>query len=201
MINKLRAELEPLTDAFQDAGALGVDKLRKLPFGGVQWTHRAYQRDPFIVAFHDALPAEFGTFNRVESSFGQKRLVFHSEALDLDIAFRRRGSTSAYRSPRPEVDPADTLYPDLRPLTQPGRASRRAALIWDVPETNAKHEMTGPMLVAAKLARVGTCLDDNDWEGGFLLTPRVEDLIPGTTTYNQDDPDWDVDTDEAPGAQ
>lgn len=202
MINRLRAELEPLSDQLQDAGALGVELLQKLPFGGVQWTHRAYQRDPFIVAFHEALPASFGTFSRLDSSFGQKRLVFHSDALDLDLAFRRRGSTSAFRTARLAVPTTGNLFPELKPITLPGRGSRRAAIIWDVPDTNDERCMVGPMPVFAKLAREGTTLDDNDWEDGFALNPTAAgDLIPGTATYNPDHSDWDVDADEEPGAQ
>lgn len=204
MINKLRVELEPLADLLQDAGALGIAKLKELPFNEIQWKHRAYQRDSFIVAFHDALPAEFGTFVRVEGCFGQKRLVYHSDALDLDLVFRRRGSTTAFRSARTVAVPTTgDLFPDLKPVAGcGGTATRRAALIWDVPRTNEHRTMIGAMPVVTKLARPGTLLDDNDWEDGFALVPTTTtDLIPSRAKYNPDDADWDVDADEAPGPQ
>ena len=193
MIDLLRAELEPLSDRLQDAGSRGISNLRKLPYGGLQWQLRAFQRDPFLVAIRDTLPAEFGTFRRLDALLAQRRLVYHSDALNIDLVLRRRGSTAAYASTRP-LTHQFSMFPDL--IGGSAKSVRKAAIIWDVPQMDRKHQMVGPMPVVTKLARDGAALDDNDWEGGFSLTPRNEDLIPTAATYSPDQEDWDVDSNE-----
>lgn len=196
MIEKLHAELLPLVDRLQDAGARGVYNLAHAPYRGYQWTHRAYQRDPFVIAFTQVLPATFGTFIRRDELIPQRRLVFHSNALNLDLVLRRRGSLGAFRQAgSSDAGVQGELFPiDGRALGGT-RPPRLAALIWDVPELDRKRNAVGPTPIAVRLAVLGHSLDDNDWESGFRLAPAVggQDLIPEKAEYRHDMPDWDVD--------
>lgn len=197
MIEMLHAEVLPLVDRLQEAGARGVSNLARLPYQGLQWRHRAYQRDPFVVAFTNVLPKSFGTFFRREELIAHRRLVFHSDPLNLDLVLRRRGSLGAYRSSGPRADVEhgvqEALFP-IRGQAATPDAPRLAALIWDTPELNKKRKAVSPTPIAVRLAAKGHTLDDNEWEAGFTLPPVVgaEDLIPGTVEYQHDMPDWDI---------
>lgn len=193
-IEQLHAEVLPLVDGLQAAGARGMAHLRKAPYRGLQWKHRAYQRDPFVMAFTLELPDRFGTFTRRDDLIPLRRLVFHSDALDLDLVLRRRGS---FRRPniataiQPEPDP--TLFPC--PERKVSQDARLAALIWDTPKFDKKHRAAGPTPIAVRLARAGHTLDDNKWESGFQLDASTEhELIPDRATYQHDMPDWDVES-------
>ncbi|NTY63943.1 hypothetical protein [Mycolicibacterium sphagni] len=193
-IEKLHAEVLPLVDHLQAAGARGMDHLRKAPYRGLQWKHRAYQRDPFVIAFTLELPAQFGTFTRRDDLIPQRRLVFHSSVLDLDLVLRRRGS---FRRPDATTstgeEPHPTLFPCLEPKAPDG--TRLAALIWDTPKISNKHQAVGPTPIAVRLSRAGHTLDDNEWEAGFQLDAVTDhELIPDRATYQHDMPDWDVET-------
>lgn len=81
--------------------------------------------------------------------------------------------------------------PDRRVV--PAEASRVAALIWDTPRLNKKHEALGPTPIAVRLAVPGYSLDDNEWQAGFRFPSVVGlDLIPERAEYQQDMADWDV---------
>ncbi|MBE7196158.1 MAG: hypothetical protein INR66_27245 [Gordonia polyisoprenivorans] len=196
LVGLLHHELLPISDKLQEAGAVGVAALRRLPYGGMQWKFKAFQRDAFVVALANTLPGEFGTFRLREDLLAQRRLVFHSDALDLDLSVRRRGSPGAFSSARTPRTPGPrqmSLYPHLVSAATTG--TRKAALIWDVPALDKRHNMIGPMLVMAKVARDGSALDDNDWEGGFALVTRSgDDLLPPGPSYDPDKQDWDDDT-------
>ncbi|MBB3753755.1 hypothetical protein FHT44_006277 [Mycolicibacterium sp. BK634] len=193
-IEQLHAEVLPLVDHLQAAGARGMDHLRKAPYRGLQWKHRAYQRDPFVVAFTLELPEQFGTFTRRDDLIPQRRLVFHSGALNLDMVLRRRGS---FRRPNTattiEVEPDPTLFPCPQPKVPEG--TRLAALIWDTPKIGKKHKAVGPTPIAVRLSRAGYTLDDNKWESGFQLGANTDhELIADCATYQHDMPDWDVES-------
>jgi hypothetical protein len=195
LIKKLHAELLPLVDQLQEAGARGVYNLGRLPYRGQQWELRAIQKDPFLIAFAQILPPTFGTFERCDELLAQRRLVYHSDALHTDLVLRRRG---AFRRPSSAVANASGsqeqygLFPAPRPKTV--AEPRLAALIWDTPTLNDKHEATGPTPIAVRLAKQGFALDDNRWEASFKLqAAHQDDLIPERTQYSSDLPDWDVD--------
>jgi hypothetical protein len=200
MIEKLHAELLPLVDQLQDAGARGVYNLAHAPYRGYQWTHRAYQRDPFVVAFTQVLPAKFGTFTRRDDLIPQRRLVFHSNALNLDLVLRRRGSLGAFRQAGAIVASDTGVQGELFPVggraLRGTRPLRLAAMIWDAPELDKKHKAVGPTQIAVRLAVLGHSLDDNEWESGFRLAPTAggQDLIPEKAEYRHDLPDWDVES-------
>jgi hypothetical protein len=200
MIEKLHAELVPLVDQLQDAGARGVYNLAYAPYRGFQWTHRAYQRDPFVVAFTQVLPSAFGTFLRRDDLIPQRRLVFHSDALNLDLVFRRRGSLGAFKQTGSVVVDDSGVQEELFPINERAlrgtRVPRLAALIWDTPELNKKHKAVGPTPIVVRLAVLGHSLDDNEWESGFPLvsTAGGHDLIPEKAEYRHDMPDWDVES-------
>lgn len=193
-IEQLHAEVLPLVDPLQAAGARGMDHLRKAPYRGLQWKHRAYQRDPFVIAFTLELPEQFGTFTRRDDLIALRRLVFHSSALNLDLVLRRRGS---FRRPNTaatiEAEPDPTLFPCPEPKAS--EHARLAALIWDTPKIGKRHKAVGPTPIAVRLARAGHTLDDNKWESGFQLDASTEqELIPDRATYQHDMPDWDVES-------
>jgi hypothetical protein len=193
-IEQLHAEILPLVDHLQAAGARGMDHLRKAPYRGLQWKHRAYQRDPFVIAFTLELPAQFGTFTRRDDLIPQRRLVFHSSALNLDLVLRRRGS---FRRPdaatATEAEPHPTLFPCPDPKVSD--STRLAALIWDTPKINKKHRAVGPTPIVVRLSKAGHTLDDNQWESGFQLNASTEhELIPDRATYQHNMPDWDVES-------
>jgi len=197
MIEKLHAELLPLVDQLQDAGARGVYNLSHVSFRGLQWTHRAFQRDPFVVAFIQELPSAFGTFTRRDELIPQRRLVFHSDALNLDLILRRRGSLGAFK--RSVADDGSGVQQELFPLNERAlgaRVPRQAALIWDTPELDKKHKAMGPTPLAVRLAMPGYSLDDNEWESGFALVSTVggNDLIPEKIEYRHDMSDWDIES-------
>jgi len=196
MIEKLHAELLPLAETLQDAGVRGLYNLKHSPYRGMQWTHRAYQRDPFVVAFTQEVPPEFGTFKRLDEFVPLRRLVYHSNALDLNLVLRRRGSFRRAMTAKSGVaaeEPPGLFPPPARQVAAPD-ATRIAALIWDTPRLNKKHEAIGATPIAVRLARPGYSLDDNEWQGGFRLFPVVGglDLIPARAEYQQDMADWDV---------
>lgn len=193
-IEQLHAEVLPLVDHLQAAGARGMDHLRRAPYRGLQWRHRAYQRDPFVIAFILELPKQFGTFTRRDDLIPQRRLVFHSSALNLDLVLRRRGS---FRRPNSattiETEPHPTLFSCSEPKAS--KDTRLAALIWDTPKIGKKHQAAGSTPIAVRLSRVGHTLDDNNWESGFQLDASTEhELIPDRATYQHDMPDWDVES-------
>jgi hypothetical protein len=200
MIEKLHAELLPLVDQLQDAGARGVYNLAHVPYRGLQWTHRAFQRDAFVVAFTQGLPSAFGTFKRRDDLISQRRLVFHSDALNLDLVLRRRGSFGAFKQAGSIVVDDFGVQEELFPLNERALAGTRiprlAALIWDTPELNKKHKAIGPTPIVVRLSVPGHSLDDNEWESGFPLvsTAGGNDLIPDRTEYRHDMPDWDVES-------
>jgi hypothetical protein len=200
VIEKLHTELLPLVDRLQDAGTRGVYNLARVPYRGMQWTHRAFQRDPFVVAFTQVLPSAFGTFTRRDDLIPQRRLVFHSNALNLDLVLRRRGSLGAFKQAGSVVVDNSGVQEELFPLGEGAiggtRVARLAALIWDTPELNKKHKAIGPTPIVVRLAVPGHSLDDNEWESGFPLpsTAGGHDLIPGKTEYRHDMPDWDVES-------
>ncbi len=199
-IEQLHAEVLPLVDQLQAAGARGMEHLRTARYGGLQWRHRAYQRDPFVIAFTLELPAQFGTFTRRDDLIAQRRLVFHSTALDLDLVLRRRGSFRRPDVASAETEPHLTLFacPELK-----GRNDTRlAALIWDTPKIGKKHRAIGPTPIAVRLCKPGHTLDENQWESGFQLDTSVRDeLIPERATYQHDMPDWDVETETGTDTQ
>lgn len=203
MIEKLHAELIPLVDTLQEAADRGLTNLKQVPYRGLQWKHRAYQRDPFVVAFTQVIPLEFGTFVRRDELIAQRRLVFHSDALNLDLTLRRRGSLGAFRtagSATVSGPVQDDLFPELRYAPVAAGETRQAALIWDVPDLNKEHKAIGPAPFAVRLAKPGRSLDENLWESGFRLASNVADeLIPERIEYRQDMPDWNVDNET--GAQ
>lgn len=201
MVAQLHAELLPLADEFHLASDRGLFNLKKLPYRGAQWEFRAFQRDPFVMAFIQSLPAKFGTFIRRDDLLSQRRLVFHSAALNTDLVLRRRGSFGAFRSASPAQNNTGPMgVQDELPFELPASAVRKAdprlaALIWDTPTLNKKHEATSTMPLAVRLARRGFALDDNEWESGFLFKANdTEDLIADRIEYQNDMPDWDVDT-------
>lgn len=201
MIEKLHAEVLPLVDQLQAAGARGLEHLRKAPYGDMLWDHRAYQRDPMVIAFTLELPPTFGTFTRRDDLIPQRRLVFHSDVLNMDLVLRRRGS---FRRPGFTAGVEDGPDPGLFPLPEPSLSDdvRLAALIWDTPPIGKKRKATGPTPIAVKLSRPGHTLDDNKWESGFLLMSRNDhELIPDHATYRQDAPDWDVENETGTDAQ
>ncbi|OZC60797.1 hypothetical protein CH276_15760 [Rhodococcus sp. 06-470-2] len=193
-IEQLHAEVLPLVDDLQAAGVRGVNHLRKAPYRGLQWKHRAYQRDPFVIAFTLELPERFGTFIRRDELISLRRLVFHSDALNLDLVLRRRGSFRRPNNAIPiETEPDPTLFPCPEPKAS--EDARLAALIWDTPKIDKKHKAAGPTPIAVRLARAGHTLDDNKWESGFQLDASTEhELIPDRATYRHDMPDWDVES-------
>jgi hypothetical protein len=193
-VEQLHAEVLPLADDLQAAGARGMDHLRKAPYRGLQWKHRAYQRDPFVIAFTLELPERFGTFTRRDDLIPLRRLVFHSDALNLDLVLRRRGSFRRPNTATPiETEPDPTLFTCSEPKAS--EDARLAALIWDTPKIGKKHKATGPTPIAVRLARAGHTLDDNKWESGFQLgASTVHELIPDRATYQHDMPDWDVES-------
>lgn len=192
IIEKLHTELLPLVDELQDIGARGMYNLKKLPYGGMQWEFRAYQRDPFVIAFTLGLPKSFGTFARCEELLPQRRLVFHSDALNTNLVLRRRGSFGAFRRNQNSGPVQGALFARPEHIAVDD-APRLAALIWDTPEFDDKREAASPMQVAVRLAKPGRALDDNEWEAGFQLpTASRDDLIPERIEYNQDMSDWDV---------
>jgi hypothetical protein len=200
MLEKLHAELLPLVDQLQDAGARGVYNLAHVPYRGLQWTHRAFQRDPFVVAFTQVLPSTFGTFTRRDELIPQRRLVFRSNALNLDLVLRRRGSLGAFKQTGSDGVADAGVQEELFPLNEHKvggtRVPRLAALIWDTPELNKEHKAIGPTPIVVRLAMPGHPLDDNEWESGFPLisTAGGNDLIPDKTEYRHDMPDWDVES-------
>jgi hypothetical protein len=203
MIEKLHAELLALADRLQDAGVRGLYNLKHAPYRGMQWKHRAYQRDSYVVAFTQELPPDFGTFKRREDLIAQRRLVFHSDALDLDLVLRRRGSFR--RSSAVSLDDghaAQGLFPEPERRPVAADATRLAALIWDTPRLTKKHEALGPTPIAVRLALPGHALDDNQWQSGFLLPPVAgHDLIPDRAEYRHDMADWDVENENESDAQ
>lgn len=199
MIDDLRQELLPLAEQLQTAGALGLRYLQRLPYDGLQWSVRRFQRDPFHAAFYKTLPSEFGSFTRDDRLFPRNRLLYSSPELSVDIAFRRRGSLKAFQSNRNRASSENAgqinAFPELVP--QPSDDMRHAAIIWDVPPIDADHKATGPGLFALKLAKEGTTLSDNDWEGGFLIAePRLESPIPSGPLYDPSVDDWGVDDED-----
>lgn len=200
MIAKVHAELQPIVDKLHEAGERGMYNLAHMPYRGAQWKFRAYQRDPFVMAFTDVLPEEFGTFERRNDLIAHKRLVFHSDPLKLDLVLRRRGSFGAFRPSKATLCADDsqlslpmTLLADAAPKSDDVRL---AALIWDTPALDAKHKPTGPLPLAVRLARKGHPLDDNEWESGFVIGLSASDeLIPDRIEYKTDMPDWDIESD------
>lgn len=192
LIEQLRTELLPFVDQFQDAGTRGLFNLKNLPYKGMQWDYRAYQRDPFVIAFTDVVPRVFGTFTRRDDLISHRRLVFHSDIFDLDLTLRRRGSFGAFKPARSseQVGVQEELFEGPPPPT----GTRLAALIWDTPDLSKKSKSTGPIPLAVKVAKEGRLLDDNDWEGGFLMSTNGDELIPGRTEYRPDVLDWDVES-------
>jgi hypothetical protein len=193
-IEQLHAEVLPLVDHLQAAGARGMDHLRKAPYRGLQWKHRAYQRDPFVIAFTLELPEQFGTFTRRDDLIPLRRLVFRSSALNLDLVLRRRGS---FRRPNTATTIETEPHPALFPCPEPKATedTRLAALIWDTPKIGKKHKAVGPTPIAVRLSKAGHTLDDNKWESGFQLGASTEhELIPDRATYQHDMPDWDVES-------
>ncbi|MBI2697045.1 hypothetical protein [Mycobacterium nebraskense] len=204
MIEKLHAELLPLAERLQDAGVRGLYNLSHAPYRGIQWKHRAYQRDPFVIAFTQELPPDFGTFKRRDDLIPQRRLVFHSDALDLDLVLRRRGSFRRPAPTTPDVDSAqqEALFPAPEPRPVATNTTRLAALIWDTPKFNKKHEALGPTPMAVRLALPGHSLDDNEWQSGFVVTSVARhDLIPERAVYQQDMADWDVENENETDAR
>lgn len=203
MIKKLHAELLPLVDQLQEAADRGVYNLNNLPYQGRQWDLRAYQRDPFLQAFLQVLPAEFGTFKRCDDLIALRRLVYHSDVLNTDLVFRRRGAFRRVGAAAPKITAGweqHDLFPLLRP--KPAADPRLAALIWDTPTLDDKHQATSPMVIAVRLAKQGFALDDNAWEKSFWLRPaHQDDLIPERAEYRPDMPDWDIDDNDESGAE
>jgi hypothetical protein len=204
MIEKLHAELLPLADRLQDAGVRGLYNLEHSPYRGMQWKHRAYQRDPFVIAFTQELPSAFGTFKRRDDLISLRRLVYHSNALDLDLVLRRRGSFRRAATTALDFGGVEQqgLFPAPERRIAPTEVTRAAALIWDTPRLNKKHEALGPTPIAVRLALPGRSLDDNEWQAGFHLTSVVGfDLIPGRAEYQQDMVDWDVESENETNAR
>lgn len=192
-IEQLHAEVLPLVEQLQAAGARGMENLGKARYEGLQWKHGAYQRDPFVIAFTLELPAQFGTFTRRDDLIAQRRLVFHSAALNLDLVLRRRGSFRRPDVTTTEPEPHPTLF--SCPEVKVPNDTRLAALIWDTPKISKTHRAVGPTPIAVRLSKRGHTLDDNQWESGFQLDTSVEhELIPERATYQHNMPDWDVET-------
>lgn len=197
MIAKLHAELLTVADDLQVAADRGLYNLAKMPYRGAQWNLRAFQRDPFVIAFMQSMPVSFGSFERRDDLMVQRRLAYHSDKLNLDLVLRRRGSFGAFRkvaTAEPVMQP-ELPYEPIKPVFKAADELRVAALIWDTPPLDTKHKAIRPMPLAVKLARKGAALDDNNWEAGFLLQYGMgEELVPGKAEYRPDMPDWDVDT-------
>ncbi|GFG98141.1 hypothetical protein [Mycobacterium timonense] len=196
MIAKLHAELLLVADDLHVAADRGLYNLTKMPYRGAQWDLRAFQRDPYVMAFMQSMPASFGSFQRRDDLMVQRRLVFHSDKLNLDLVLRRRGSFGAFRkvAPAEPVVQPELPYEPMKPVAIAADELRLAALIWDTPTLDSKHKATSPMPLAVRLAQRGFVLDDNNWESGFLMQYGIgEELIPDKTEYLPDMPDWDVD--------
>lgn len=201
VLAQLHLEIQPLADVLQEAGQRGSENISFLPgpMRGKVCSFRAFQRDPYIMGFHDVLPDKFGSFIRNDDKFAARRLVYTSTDLKVELAFRRGRAPVVRQSSRPSQVQAEqlTLYPDMKPDQTSVRW--RAALLWDCPTSSGIHTVDQSMPFRLQLAAEGTSLDDKQWIGGFSIDTVAEDLIPQAALYRQDDLDWDID--EESGAQ
>ncbi|MDO5670841.1 MAG: hypothetical protein Q4G50_12685 [Corynebacterium sp.] len=197
MIEKLRAELLPLADQFQIAGADGLRRVLAATqvYDGDQWEFRRLQRDPYLHGLRRVLPKSLGSFVREDDLYAQNRLLYRSETHEADLVFRRRGSLTAYKSKREDTEPGLFPTPERVFLPNPDTQSRQIACIWDLPRLDESHEAIGAFPFIIRIAKQNTLLGQGHWDGGFPLIP-VDGIMPSTAEFDMDSPDWDVDDDE-----
>src|SRR5699024_5497142 len=185
----------PLADILQEAGQRGSYNISKQPDTTIGKTrrYRAFQRDQYIMGFHDVIPVEFGSFTRDDSKFAARRLVYTSTDMELELSFRRGRSSTGRQAVRPVSRPPVqmSMLPGLKPDHGPLRW--RAALLWDCPTDTGIHSADQAMPFRLQLAAEGTALDDHQWIDGFPIRPELEDLIPSVAQYSKDEPDWEID--------
>lgn len=201
MIDRVQAELAPFAEAFQAAGRAGFERVCQAHYDdGDQWRYRRLQRDPFLYSLYKALPEELGSFQVDHDLFGQNRLLYRSETIGAELVFRRRKSIGAFGHQKKTVEfSQEALFPspvNKKPVS--AQEYRQIACVWDLPDYNNEHEMSGAVPFRVYVAKPNTRLDDRNWEGDFFLRTG-EDLMPKKLGFNPEEDDWDFEDERENG--
>lgn len=203
MKQRIFEELSPHYDDFQAAGMEGLELLSRSPLKGV-YELRRLQREPILNAFEHHLPSRLGSFEKVPGSYSQNRLVYHSDKLNADLIWRRRGGVGLYAKQRLEERARQIVQHGLQiaMFDEPQRAFRaelptQIAFLWDLPRLDENHEAEEPFPFGIKIAKPGYKLDEGNWAGSFRLV-EVSETYPKTAELDPNELDWEIeDEDEA----
>lgn len=191
MIDRIKSEMLPYAEEFQEAGREGFRRVVNLPYEGAQWTVKHLQRDPFLNGLISTLPERLGSFQLDRRLYSQDRLVYRSEVLGAELVFRRRGSLGAFYKRQP-MSPEPGLFDEPpRVHSSSDDSYRQVAIVWDLPRYDADREISGVVPFHVYLAREGTTLEDCDWEDDFSLSAE-DRFLPTDLGFDQDVDDWEV---------
>lgn len=201
MKQHLLEELSPYYDLFQSAATEGLRRMSKSQLNGV-FDYRHLQRTHILNAFMEHLPTRLGSFEKCSDSYSYDRLVYHSDELNADLIFRRRGGVGMYAKQRlEERERQVTAYEqqlamfDVTPRPFRADMPTQIALVWDLPPLDDNHKALEPFPLWIKIAKPGYKLDEHHWDQSFQLL-EVSETYPKIAELNPEELDWDIESDD-----